>query len=79
TRLVEFETGMRLCLTNPDTIPDGAYAAFLSLDYNIGTGAFCKSSVRAKANAGDLKGACDAILLYRKAHGIVLPGLVKRR
>ena len=78
-RLAEFETGMRKCLASPDTIPDNAYAAFLSATYNIGTWAFCKSSMARKANAGDIRGACDALLAWDKAGGFRLPGLTKRR
>lgn len=77
--LVEFETGMRKCLSNPDAIPDKPYVAFLSLSYNIGTGAFCKSTVARKANAGDIRGACNAIPAWNKAGGKVVKGLVNRR
>lgn len=78
-RLAEFETGMRKCLASPDTIPDNAYAAFLSVSYNIGTGAFCKSSMARRANQGDIRGACEALLAWDKAGGFRLPGLTKRR
>lgn len=78
-RLVEFEQGMRACLTNPDAIPDGAYVAFLSVSYNIGTKGFCGSSMARRANAGDLRGACDALLLWDKANGKRIPGLTRRR
>lgn len=77
--LVEFETGMRRCLANPDKIPDKPYVAFLSLSYNIGTGAFCKSTVVRRANAGDIRGACDAITMFNKAGGRVVAGLDRRR
>lgn len=77
--LVEFEQGMRKCLADPDKIPDKPYVAFLSLSYNIGTGAFCKSTVARKANASDLRGACDAILVWNKAGGRVIAGLDRRR
>jgi len=77
--LVEFETGMRKCLTSPDAIPDKPYVTFLSLSYNIGTGAFCKSTVARKANAGDIVGACNAIPMWNKAGGRVVQGLVNRR
>lgn len=77
--LVEFETGMRKCLTNPDSIPDKSYVAFLSLSYNIGTGAFCKSTVARRANAGDIKGACNAIPAWNRAGGKVVKGLTNRR
>jgi lysozyme len=78
-RLAEFETGMRKCLASPDTIPDNAYAAFLSFTYNAGPGNFCKSSVASRANAGNLRGACDALLMWDKSRGIRLPGLTRRR
>lgn len=77
--LVDFETGMRRCLKNPDAIPDESYVAFLSLSYNIGTNAFCGSTVARRANAGNLKGACDAISWWNKAGGRVVRGLVNRR
>lgn len=77
--LVEFETGMRKCLTSPDKVPDKPYVAFLSLSYNIGTGAFCRSSVARYANSADYRRACDAISLYNKAGGRVVKGLVNRR
>jgi lysozyme len=77
--LVEFETGMRKCLRAPDKVPDKPYVAFLSLAYNIGNGAFCKSSVARFANAGDLKQACNSIPLFNKAGGKVVKGLVRRR
>jgi len=32
-----------------------------------------------KANAGDLRGACDALLLWNKAGGQVVRGLDRRR
>lgn len=77
--LVEFETGMRRCLKAPDTIPAQSYVAFLSLSYNIGTTAFCGSTVARRANAGDIRGACEAIPVWNRAGGRVVQGLVNRR
>lgn len=77
--LEDFEAGMRACLTRPDAIPEKPYVAFLSLAYNVGTGTFCQSSVAKKANAGDLRGACDALMLYVNAGGRRIQGLVNRR
>lgn len=77
--LVEFETGMRRCLTKPDDIPAKPYVAFLSLSYNIGTGAFCRSTVAKRINAGDIKGACNGIPAWNRAGGKVVQGLVNRR
>ena len=77
--LREFEHGMRACLREPDKLPDGAYVAFLSASYNIGTRAFCGSSMARLANAGDLRGACDALLRWNRAGGRVVKGLTNRR
>ena len=38
-------------------------------DFNYNTGLFCQSSIARKAAAGDVRGSCDAILLYRFAGG----------
>lgn len=77
--LVEFEGNMRACLVNPDKIPDKPYVAFLSLSYNIGSRAFCGSTVARRANTGDLKGACNAILMWDRAGGRRIKGLTNRR
>ncbi len=53
--------------------------AYMSLAYNIGTGAFCASTLVKKLNAGDYRGACKEILRWDRAGGIVLNGLTKRR
>lgn len=78
-RLGEFETGMRRCLVAPDSVPDKPYVAFLSLSYNIGTGAFCKSTLVKKVNAGDIRGACNELPKWNRAGGIVWKGLTNRR
>ncbi|MCE4222125.1 lysozyme [Methylobacterium sp. C25] len=65
------------CITRE--ILDPTYVAFLDLAYNIGSGAFCRSTVVRKFNAGDRRGACDALLLFNKAGGKVIPGLTARR
>lgn len=73
----DFIPGIERCIHRPT--PDTRKAAFVSLGYNIGVDAFCRSSIVRKYNMGDVVGACDAFLLYTKARGIELPGLVKRR
>lgn len=77
--LQEHERGMRKCLDNPDAIPGKSYIAFVSLTYNVGVGAFCKSTARKRLNAGNVKGACDAATWFNKAGGRKIPGLVNRR
>jgi lysozyme len=55
--------------------------AFASLAYNIGSRAFCRSTIvkKLKQNPPDYAGACEAILMWNRAGGQVLPGLTKRR
>lgn len=75
--LERFAASIRPKITAP--INDNEFGAFLSLAYNIGPGAFSKSSALRKFNAGDKAGAADAILLWNKAGGKVLAGLTRRR
>lgn len=76
-RLVEFNQGVESCITRP--LRDNERVAFVSLSYNIGVAAFCKSTVVRRFNAGDKAGACDAILMWNRAGGKVVQGLVNRR
>lgn len=69
--------GIESCIHVP--MPDARYVAALSLAYNIGTGAFCRSSIVRDLNAGNVKAACDDFLKYNRAAGIVFPGLTRRR
>jgi lysozyme len=55
------------------------YEAYLSLSYNIGSNAFCKSTLVKKLNAYDYEGACKEILRWDKFKGEPLPGLTNRR
>lgn len=75
--LIEHEDGMLRCLKRD--VPEGAHLAFLSLTYNVGVGNFCKSTLVRKANAGDIKGACDELMKWNRAGGIVFRGLTNRR
>lgn len=75
--LVLYENGIDKCLTA--AVPGKTKVAFLSLAYNVGTGAFCKSTLVKKANAGDLKGACDQLLVWVRAGGRFVQGLHNRR
>lgn len=60
-------------------INENEFGAFVSLAYNIGPGAFKKSSALSAFNAGDKDKAANAILLWNKARGKVLKGLTRRR
>lgn len=61
------------------SINDNEAASYTSLTFNIGTTAFCHSTLVQKLNKGDHKGACDELLKWVHAGGRVLNGLVKRR
>ncbi|MBL3571372.1 hypothetical protein BV509_20340 [Rhodovulum sulfidophilum] len=76
-RVAQFEAEIRPCL--PPELPVETRAAFVSAAYNIGSGAFCRSSMSRRALAGDLPGACDALTMWVKAGGRTVPGLVNRR
>lgn len=54
-------------------------AAAISLAYNIGTAGYCRSTVDRRFDAGDWRGACDAMLMWNKANGQVVNGLDRRR
>jgi lysozyme len=54
-------------------------SASLSLSYNIGTSAFCRSTAAKRFNAGDWKAGCDAFLMWRFAGGREVAGLLNRR
>ena len=59
--------------------PDTRIAALTSMTFNIGNGAFLRSTVLRKLNAGDVHGSCNAILRWNMAGGRVVQGLTNRR
>ncbi len=78
-RLVEFENKIKTCVPAYAEIPERTQAALISISYNIGTGAFCRSTLVRKLNAGDLAGACAQFDRWNRAGGQVVRGLVIRR
>lgn len=55
------------------------YDSYVSLAYNIGTTAFCSSTLVKKLNQEDYIGACKQILRWNRAKGQVVKGLTNRR
>lgn len=55
------------------------FDAYTSLSYNIGTGAFCNSTLVKKLNTYNYEGACKEILKWNMFKGKPLPGLTNRR
>ena len=76
-RLAEFQAGVDHCVYVP--VPDKREAALVSLSFNIGTGAFCRSSVVRDLNEGRIREACNDFLKFNRAGGVVFPGLTRRR
>jgi lysozyme len=76
--LARFERGVaRYC---PAAVNhQGQFDALVSFAFNVGLGNLQRSSIRMRYNRGDIEGAADAFLMWTKAAGRVLPGLVKRR
>jgi lysozyme len=72
-----YEGAVKKCVAVP--LAQNEYDAYLSLAYNIGTGAFCSSTLVKKLNAGDYVGACSEILRWDKFRGKPLRGLTIRR
>jgi len=60
-------------------VSENMRGAMVSLCYNIGPGAFSKSSLVKKVNAGDVAGAANAFLSCKKAGGKAIQGLLNRR
>jgi lysozyme len=62
---------------------DWQRAAAVSLAYNVGVGAWCRSTADRRFDAGDWRGGCDAFLSWNKARvgGTLRPvlGLTRRR
>lgn len=77
TDVQKYEGAMKQCVTVP--LHQYEYDAYSSLAYNIGPGAFCRSTLVRKLNAGDYTGACEQILKWDKFKGKPLNGLTIRR
>ena len=72
------------CVTWP--ITQGQYDAYTSFAFNVGTNAFCKSTMSKKANQGDKVGSCNEFDKWMfvagkdcRLKGSNCSGIVKRR
>ncbi|MCZ0750113.1 lysozyme [Aeromonas enteropelogenes] len=61
----EFEHALKQCIKVP--LHQYEYDAYVELSHNIGPGAFCRSTIVKRLNVGDYPGACEAILLFKRA------------
>ena len=71
------ESAIARCVRVP--LSQGELDAYTSLAFNIGTDAFCRSTLVVKLNGGDYAGACEEIKRWVYAGGRRVPGLVARR
>jgi len=77
TDINQFEGALKQCVKVPLT--QGEYDAYISLSYNIGSFAFCNSTLVKRLNAGRYEDACNEILQWDRFKGQKLAGLTKRR
>lgn len=73
----KFSEGVKKCASVP--LYQYEFDAYVSLSYNIGTGAFCNSTLVKKLRTYDYEGACKEILRWDKFKGEPLKGLTHRR
>ncbi len=72
-----FESGvLRLC---PNGLTQGRFDALVSFAFNVGLGNLQRSTIRMKHNRGEFDEAAESFMMWTKAGGRELPGLVKRR
>jgi lysozyme len=73
----KYEGALKNCVVVP--LHQYEYDAYVSLSYNIGTSAFCNSTLVKKLNKGLYEEACVQILVWDKFKGQALRGLTIRR
>lgn len=79
--LAVFEKAVNAAVRVP--LNQNEFDALVSLAFNIGAGAFAKSTLVKRLNAGDRKGAADAFLMWNKGtvkgKKVEIKGLTNRR
>lgn len=75
-RLFEFGAAVDKCTTVE--LPPARKAAMTDFAYNEGAARYCKY-IAPQLNAGKTREACDHLLRFNTAGGVVFPGLTKRR
>jgi lysozyme len=76
--IATFERGV-LRLVPSSASSQGRFDALVSISFNFGLGNLQRSTIRMRANRGDHTGAAEAFMMWTKAGGRELPGLVRRR
>lgn len=73
----DYQPSVNNCVKVP--LSQNEYDAYMALVYNIGSGAFCKSTLVKQLNAGNYIEACNQILRWNRVQGKVVRGLTNRR
>jgi lysozyme len=60
-------------------LTENQYGALCSFSYNVGTGAFQRSTARMKLNRENYQGCADEFLKWKYARKRVIAGLLRRR
>jgi lysozyme len=60
-------------------LSDNQFAALVVFAYNVGQGAFNKSTLLRKLNAGEFESVPTELLRWNKVKGVVVNGLTNRR
>jgi lysozyme len=74
--LARFENGVSVLA---GVSSDSQFAAMVSLAFNIGLSAFAGSTVLKRHKLGNRMGAANAFMMWNKAKGQILKGLIRRR
>ncbi|WP_256856084.1 lysozyme [Rodentibacter ratti] len=77
TDLARFEKAINASVNV--SLTQNQFDALVSLAFNIGEGAFRRSTLLRKLNAGDYNGASQQFLVWKNAGGRVSQGLLNRR
>jgi lysozyme len=76
--LAKFEAGVEK-LIGDAPVNENMFSACVSLAYNIGLAAFERSTVLKRIKLGNKMGAANAFLMWNRAGGRVMAGLMRRR
>ncbi len=60
------ERALQSCLGDDVLLTQNEWDAYVTLAYNVGAGAVCRSSIKPKLKAGQYQAACETILGFNK-------------
>jgi lysozyme len=73
----KFEGALKQCVKVP--LAQHEYDAYVSFSYNVGSAAFCRSTLVKLLNQEQYELACEELRKWVYAGGVKLQGLVNRR